>query len=170
MWSENRGGPIRWVFAGRSESGKLDLKVYLKKYASLSSQILVHIFTAVWSYFSPSCFCCKWLRLKTRTFFLSSVKWLGNMKTDWVFSGLLRGREQVVGSYWMGPRRSDSPDSSEKTQPAPWEEIANEILESLVSGFNLDIQYDEKFWRNKWNGIAQRGHVSTGLWHVWDLD
>lgn len=35
-------------FWGRSESGKLDLKVYLKKKnANLSSQILVLIFTVV---------------------------------------------------------------------------------------------------------------------------
>lgn len=59
---------------------------------------------------------------KLSPFFVSSFKWLGNMKTDSGVSGLLRVRAQVVGSYWMGPRISDSPDTFEKTHPDPQKE------------------------------------------------
>lgn len=44
--------------------------------------------------------------------------------------------------------------------------MANEILESLVSGFNLDIQHYIKFWGDTRNDIAQKGHVYTGMCYV----
>lgn len=44
--------------------------------------------------------------------------------------------------------------------------MANEILESLVSGFNLDIQHYIKFWRDTRNDTAQKGHVYPGMCYV----
>lgn len=64
----------------------------------------------------------------------------------------------------MEPRSSDF--SFEKTSCSPKRKTANEISESLVSGFNIDSQYYIKFWGDTRNDIAQKGHVYTGMCYV----
>lgn len=81
-------------------------------------------------------------------------------------SGLLRVRVQVVGRDWVEPKSPNSPDSFENVRLLPERKVANEILESLVSGFNLNIQYYIKFGQNTWTEIAQKGHMYTGMWYV----
>lgn len=81
-------------------------------------------------------------------------------------SGLLRVRVQVVGSDWVEPKSPNSTDSFENIRLLPERKVANEILESLVSGFNLNIQYYIKFGQNTWTKIAQKGLMYTGMWYV----
>lgn len=88
------------------------------------------------------------------------------MKTDSNRSGFLRSESTWLAVTEGNPGVLTLQTVLRKHVLFPGRKVASEILESLVSGFNLDIQYYIEFWGDTRNDVSQNGYVYIGMCYV----